>query len=243
MRKKLLLSGTLMLLCFLQIMAQRTITGKITDTGDKPIFNASVIVKGSNVGTNTDESGNFSISLPKGKNSISVSSIGFEATDVNVTGNTVHVTLSTRISTLNDVVVVGYSSQKKKDITGSVSVVNVSNFKSVPGGNAESLLQGQASGVTVVNSGAPGSDAAVRIRGITSLGNSSPLIIVDGIQSSNGLRDINPDDVESIQVLKDAGSAAIYGIQGSNGVIIVTTKGVVVNRRLLMTCILVHKGL
>ncbi len=213
-----------MLFCFLQLIAQKTVTGKITDTGDKPIFNASVIVKGSNVGTNTDENGNFSIALPKGKNSLTVSSIGFEATDVNVPGNTVHVTLSTRISTLNDVVVVGYSSQKKKDITGSVSVVNVSNFKSVPSGNAESLLQGQASGVTVVNSGAPGSDAAVRIRGITSLGNASPLFIVDGVQSSNGLRDINPDDIESIQVLKDAGSAAIYGIQGSNGVIIVTTK-------------------
>ena len=166
----------------------------------------------------------FRLHFLKANLALSISSIGFEATDVNVTGNTVHVTLSTRISTLNDVVVVGYSTQKKKDITGSVSVVNVSNFKQIPGGNAESLLQGQASGVTVVNSGAPGSDAAVRVRGITSLGNSSPLIIVDGVESSNGLRDINPNDIESIQVLKDAGSAAIYGVQGSNGVIIVTTK-------------------
>ena len=97
-------------------------------------------------------------------------------------------------------------------------------MKQVPSGNAESLLQGQASGVTVTNSGQPGANTSVRVRGVTSLGNTSPLYIVDGVQSANGLRDINPTDIESVQVLKDAGSAAIYGIQGSNGVIIVTTR-------------------
>jgi TonB-dependent starch-binding outer membrane protein SusC len=222
MRKKLLLSGTLMFFFFVQIFAQRTITGKITDIGDKPISNASVIVKGSNVGTNTDENGNFTITLPKGKTSLSVSSIGYEATDVNATGNTVHITLSTRTSTLNDVVVVGYSSQKKKDITGSVAIVNVKDLKASPAGNVEQMLQGQAAGLNVITSGSPGSNSQINIRGITSFGNNDPLVIVDGVQGN--IHDLNPNDIESIQVLKDAGSAAIYGVQGANGVIVVTTK-------------------
>ena len=154
-----------------------------------------------------------------------ISYVGFDPQVVSISGqNTISVTLQPSTTNLNEVVVTGYTSQRKKDITGSVAVVDVNNLKQVPGGNAEALLQGQASGVTVTNSGVPGGGAAVRIRGITSLGNASPLYIVDGVQSSNGLRDINADEIESIQVLKDAGAAAIYGIQGSNGVVIVTTK-------------------
>src|SRR5436853_7938970 len=113
MRKKLLLSGTFMFIWLLQVIAQKAVTGKITDTGDKPIFNASVLVKGSNVGTNTDEQGNFSITVPKGKNVLVVSSVGFEPSEVSVTGNTVHVTLGAHVSTLNDVVVVGYLTTRK----------------------------------------------------------------------------------------------------------------------------------
>ncbi len=119
-------------------------------------------------------------------------------------------------------VVTGYTSQRKKDITGAVAVVSVSNMKSVPGGNTAALLQGQASGVTVFNSGVPGAATKVQIRGITSVGSTDPLIIVDG--TPGGLQDLNVNDIESIQVLKDAGAASIYGVRGSNGVIIVTTK-------------------
>jgi len=125
---------------------------------------------------------------------------------------------------LNEIVVTGYSAQKKKDITGAVSVVDVKSLKSIPGGNTEALLQGQASGVTVINSGTPGGGSNVRIRGITSFGNSDPLVIIDGVQIPNGLHDLSVNDIESIQVLKDAGAAAIYGVRGSNGVVIVTTK-------------------
>lgn len=113
-------------------------------------------------------------------------------------------------------------SSEKKDITGSVSVVNVRDLKAVPAGSGEQLLQGRASGVNVITSGQPGSGSNIRIRGITSFGNVDPLYIIDGVQGS--IRDLNANDIESIQVLKDAGAASIYGVRGSNGVIIVTTK-------------------
>jgi TonB-linked SusC/RagA family outer membrane protein len=223
MRKKLLLSGLFLFFCLLQTMAQqRTITGYVTDAANHPISNASVTVRGSTVGTNTDENGNFSILVPSGKSTLSISYVGFEAQDVQVKGNHVNVTLNNRTTTLNDVVVTGYGSQKKKDITGSVSVVNVKDLKQIPSGTAEALLQGQASGVTVINSGVPGGGSNLRIRGITSIGNSDPLVIIDGVPGS--MHDLNVNDIESIQVLKDAGAAAIYGVRGSNGVVIITTK-------------------
>ena len=125
-------------------------------------------------------------------------------------------------ASLNEVVVTGYSSQRKKDITGSVAVVNVNNLKVVPSGTTEALLQGQASGVTVINSGAPGGGSNLRIRGITSIGSTDPLVIIDG--TPGAMKDLNVNDIESMQVLKDAGAAAIYGVRGSNGVVIITTK-------------------
>ncbi len=118
--------------------------------------------------------------------------------------------------------VTGYTSQKKKDITGSVSVVNVTSLKQIPTGSPEQALQGQAAGVTVLTSGAPGGATNIRVRGITSVGSTAPLVIIDGTQGS--LSNLNVNDIESIQVLKDAGAAAIYGVRGSNGVVIVTTK-------------------
>jgi TonB-linked SusC/RagA family outer membrane protein len=226
MKKKLLLGGIFFFFCLVQSFAQqRTITGTVTTKEGTPLVGASVMVVGQKTGETTGANGNFTIQVPANAKNLRISYVGYQAQDVAISGESnISVTLESSATNLNEVVVTGYGSQRKKDITGSVAVVNVSNLKQVPAGNAESLLQGQASGVTVTNSGVPGGGAAVRIRGITSLGNADPLYIVDGIQSSNGLRDINPDDVESIQVLKDAGAAAIYGIQGSNGVVIVTTK-------------------
>ncbi len=223
MRKKLLLCGLFVLICVMQTFAQqRTVTGKVTDPNGNPVSNASITVKGDRTGTNTDENGNFSISLSRGKRMLTVSSIGYEPVDVSVSGNSVNVSLQTRTTTLNDVVVTGYGTQKKKDITGAVAIVNVKDMKASPAGNADQMLQGQAAGLTVITSGAPGSNSQINIRGISSFGNNDPLIIVDGVQGD--LHDLNPNDIESIQVLKDAGSAAIYGVQGANGVIIVTTK-------------------
>jgi TonB-linked SusC/RagA family outer membrane protein len=225
--KKTFLLGCLMLFfcCFHAAAQQRTITGTVVSADGTPLGNATVIVVGQKSGETTGPDGTFSIQAPASATRLRISYVGYEPLDVSIEGQSnVTVTLQPSATNLNEVVVTGYTSQKKKDITGSVAVVDVDDLKKVPAGNAESLLQGQASGVTVTNSGVPGGGAAVRIRGITSLGNATPLYIVDGIQSSNGLRDINPDDIASMQILKDAGAAAIYGIQGSNGVVIVTTK-------------------
>jgi TonB-linked SusC/RagA family outer membrane protein len=204
---------------------QRTITGTVTTKDGTPLVGASVTVVGQKTGETTGSDGKFSITVPSNAKTLRISYVGYQDQDVAIAGqNNISVSLQSTATNLNEVVVTGYGTQRKKDITGSVAVVDVTDMKKIPAGNAESLLQGQASGVTVTNSGVPGGGAAVRVRGITSLGSADPLYIVDGVQSSNGLRDINPDDIESIQVLKDAGAAAIYGIQGSNGVVIVTTK-------------------
>jgi TonB-dependent starch-binding outer membrane protein SusC len=201
----------------------RTVTGKVLGEDKKPLQGVTVSVKGTTLATETDAGGNFSINVPSGRNILTISSVGYHVEDVSI-GNsgTISVTLSSNASSLNEVVVTGYTAQRKKDITGSVSVVNVAEMKQTPVGTGEEALQGRASGLTVISSAQPGGASDIRIRGITSFyGNNSPLVIIDGIRSN--LHDINPNDIESIQVLKDA-SAAIYGVAGSNGVIIITTK-------------------
>ncbi|MDF2430584.1 MAG: TonB-dependent starch-binding outer membrane protein SusC, partial [Mucilaginibacter sp.] len=205
------------------VFAQTKITGTVVGADDKiAVIGASVKIKGANTGAVTDVNGHFAINV-KPTDVLVVSYIGYDTQEVTV-GNQSSLTVSLHSApkSLNEVVVTGYSSQRKKDITGAVSVVNVSNLKAVPSGTTESLLQGQASGVTVVNSGAPGGPSNIRIRGITSVGSTDPLVIIDG--TPGNLHDLNVNDIQSIQVLKDAGAAAIYGIRGSNGVIIVTTK-------------------
>ncbi len=204
------------------LSAQKLVTGSVTDASGKPIVGATVIVKGSNIGTQTDASGKFSISAPNNNSRLIISSVGFESNELTVaTRSNFDISLRTSNSTLNEVVVTGYTSQRKKEITGAVAVVNVNQLKQTPVGTGEEALQGRASGVTIISSGQPGAASDIRIRGITGFGNNSPLIIVDGVRGN--LHDINVNDVESIQVLKDA-SASIYGLQGSNGVIIITTK-------------------
>lgn len=207
-----------------QIFAQqKTITGTVTNSKDNtPVGLATVSVKGTKVAVSTGANGQFSINVPAGKSTLVISSVGYGSEEVSISGrSSVDVSLKESTSSLNEVVVTGYTSQKKKDITGAVSVVNVASLKQVPAGTGEEALQGRASGVTIITSGQPGAASDIRIRGITSFGNNSPLVIVDGVRGT--LHDINVADVESMQVLKDA-SAAIYGVAGSNGVIIITTK-------------------
>ncbi len=211
------------LLLFVNIAsAQKVVTGTVTDASGKAVAGATIIVKGTNTGTQTDGSGKFSISAPGSNSRLVVSSVGFEPKEFSV-GNKSNfdVSLSSSTSTLNEVVVTGYTSQRKKEITGAVSVVNVAQMKQTPVGTGEEALQGRASGVTIISSGQPGAASDIRIRGITGFGNNSPLIIVDGVRGD--LHNINVNDIESVQILKDA-SAAIYGLAGSNGVVIVTTK-------------------
>lgn len=216
---------TILLLLTCTIHAQNTVTGKVINKADNsPVAGATVQVKGTKVISQSGSDGTFSINLPASKATLVISAVGFGNIELPVTAGAPagDIALSTTSTTLNDVVVTGYTSQRKADITGSVSVVNVADMKQTPSGSTEALLQGQASGVTVFTTGQPGGAAVVQIRGITSSGNSAPLVMIDGVPSS--MHDINPNDIQSIQVLKDAGAASIYGVRGSNGVIIITTK-------------------
>jgi TonB-linked SusC/RagA family outer membrane protein len=207
------------------VYSQKTITGKITNaTTKEPLAGASVLVKGTSSGTQTDMDGKFTLVLPATGSTISVSAVGFKTREMAVGENaTFDIELTEGIDPLDEVVVTGYTSQRKKDITGAVSVVNVGDLKAVPAANATSQLQGRASGVTVVENGVPGSESQVRIRGMGSFSNNNPLYVVDGVQTSS-IASLNPNDIESMQVLKDAASSSIYGVRASNGVIVITTK-------------------
>jgi len=206
--------------------AQRTINGRVVSkTGQQPVIGATVTVKGTKVATQTDGSGAFSVTVPNNNSAqLEITSVGFERLTIPVgqNNNLGDIEMVNNAGGLNEVVVTGYTSQKKKDITGAISIVNVTDMKKTPSGSTEALLQGQASGVTVNTTGAPGGNSVVNIRGITSSGNSAPLILIDGVPGS--MHDINSADIQSIQVLKDAGGAAIYGVRGSNGIIVITTK-------------------
>ncbi len=198
------------------------VKGRVADSTGKPIEGVSVHVKGTDAGTSTNINGEYTINAPR-NGTLVFSSIGFATQEISINGqNIVNVRLLEKSKALNEVVVTGYSNQRKKDITGSVAVVDVNALKSIPTGSVEQALQGQAAGVTVISSGAPGGRNDIFIRGVTSFGNSQPLIIVDGVQGS--LTDLNINDIASMQVLKDAGAAAIYGVRGFNGVIVITTK-------------------
>jgi TonB-linked SusC/RagA family outer membrane protein len=213
----------LSMLLFTAAFAQKTISGKVTGPGGTPISGATVAVKGSSVATSTAADGSFTITAPD-NGVLVISYIGYDVIELPVANRTdFNIGLKERTNTLNEVVVTGYSSQAKKDITGSVAVVNATDLKSQPAANAESQLQGRASGVTVITDGRPGVGASVRIRGFSSFGNNEPLYVIDGVPNGN-LSSLNPNDIESMQVLKDAASASVYGARASNGVIIVTTK-------------------
>ncbi|HYJ62652.1 MAG TPA: TonB-dependent receptor plug domain-containing protein, partial [Parafilimonas sp.] len=222
---KILSVCCLFLLFAFTVAAQKTVTGRVLNNVDKqPISGATITVKNTSTATQTADDGTFSIQVAQNNSILNVSVVGYEQLELSTTGKTQlgDIALTSITASLNDIVVTGYTAQRVKDITGSVAVVSVANMKQTPSGSTEGLLQGQASGVTVFTTGAPGGGSVVQIRGITSSGNSAPLIIVDGVPSS--MHDINPNDIQSIQVLKDAGAAAIYGVRGSNGVIIITTK-------------------
>lgn len=230
MFKSLLLKGRtlcLLLCCMISslvVTAQTRHTGKVISSDDKlPVVGASVRIKGTNTGAVTDVNGDFTINVSPG-NVLVISYIGYQSAEVTVQGNNfISVSLQPANSTLNEVVVTGYTSQRKKDISGAVSIVDVTDAKKIPATSSEQILQGQAPGVTVINSGAPGAASTVFIRGVSSWGSTTPLYVIDGVQVGD-MSQVNPNDIESIAVLKDAGSAAIYGIAGGNGVIVITTK-------------------
>lgn len=202
----------------------KTLTGKVFDSSNEPIVGANVVEKGTTNGTITDIDGNFSLQV-KENVILVVSYIGYKTQEIPVKGQTaVNITLVEDSETLSEVVVVGYGTQKKVNLTGSVATIDFKDQLSRPVTNVSSALAGLTSGVTVrQTSGNPGSDGAtIHIRGLGTLNNSEPLILVDGIEGS--MDAINPQDVASISILKDAASAAIYGSRAANGVVLITTK-------------------
>lgn len=202
------------------------ITGKVMESNKSPLTGVSIIIKGTQLGSISDINGMFSIESPNQINTLNVSMIGFESKEINVTGSQhLEIILNESLTELEALVVVGYGSVEKKDLTGAVGVVRGDELSNMPVGSISSVLQGKAPGVTVSSSsGTPGSPSVVRIRGIGSItGSSSPLYIVDGLPQ-NDIDYLNPNDIESIAVHKDASVAAIYGSRGSNGIIIITTK-------------------
>ncbi len=222
---KQLFATTLFLSISFTVLSQKKVTGTVIGSDAKPVSGATVMVKGTTTATSTGTDGTYSIDLPKGKNTLTISYVGFENADVVVADaqSTADVSLTQLNNSLNEVVVTGYSTQRKKDIIGAVSVVNTKDLQNTPSSNLAVQLQGRAAGVTVSSAGEPGAGAVVRIRGFASAGNNDPLYIIDGVPTSDPSK-INPNDIESLQVLKDASSASIYGSRASNGVVIITTK-------------------
>jgi TonB-linked SusC/RagA family outer membrane protein len=202
----------------------KTIEGVVLGTSNEPLSGASVIIRGTTIGTSTDVAGKFTINVPSDSAVLVVSYTGYVAQEVTI-GNqtTLTIHLAAESKSLNEIVVTGYTAQRKKDIIGAVSVVNTEDLKTTPSSDVGTQLQGRASGVTVSSTGAPGSAANVRIRGFASYGNNNPLYVIDGVPTTDASR-LNPQDIESMQVLKDASSASIYGSRAANGVIIITTK-------------------
>lgn len=205
----------------------RTITGIVTDNLGEPIIGANITIKGTTIGTVTDIDGNFSLEVPASA-TITISYIGYLTKDIPVGNNSrIAVKLAEDTQNLDEVVVVGYGVQKKSDLTGSVSNIKSEKLMERPATTVEQALAGRVAGVNVsTNSGRPGGRTSIQIRGYSSINaTSNPLYVVDGVVwEGGGLDAINPNDIESIDVLKDASSTAIYGTRGSNGVIIVTTK-------------------
>lgn len=201
------------------------VKGKISDLKGESLIGATIGIKGGKNLTVSDVNGNFSVSVPE--NAILVISyVGFETQEIAIAGKTeINVVLKEQGGNLNEVVVVGYTTQRKKDLTGAVSLVSSKDINGLPVGGVDQILQGKAAGVAVTqNTGAPGDGINIRIRGVGTINNNDPLYIVDGVPTKDGINEISPNDIESINILKDASSAAIYGARASNGVVIVTTK-------------------
>lgn len=201
----------------------RVLTGTVRDESGSPMPGVNVIVSGTTSGTVSDVSGKYSLSVSPGAKLL-FSFIGYTSQEVEVGSNTVlDVSMKVDVTELSEIVVTGYASQEKKDLTGSVGTVKIADLTQIPSSNVTNQLQGRIAGVTVTGDGRPGEPAKVRIRGFGSFQNNDPLYIVDGVPTQD-ISTINPNDVESLSVLKDAGAASIYGSRASNGVIIMTTK-------------------
>jgi TonB-dependent starch-binding outer membrane protein SusC len=235
MRKTVLLLMAIVLAVG-QVIAQKTVTGKVTDENGNPLAGASVVITGTNTGVVTKNDGSFMINVGENAKTLTISNVGFESQTIAITGAIATVSLRHVTNPLDEVVVVGYQARKKRDEAGAISTVKAKDIENIPNASLDKALQGKAAGVVVqANNGIPGGAVNVRIRGNGSLqAGNNPLYIVDGVQinindnsnftQNNPLSFLNPDDIESIDILKDAASGAIYGSNAANGVVIITTK-------------------
>ncbi|PKP46999.1 MAG: SusC/RagA family TonB-linked outer membrane protein, partial [Bacteroidetes bacterium HGW-Bacteroidetes-11] len=201
-------------------------TGIVVDSKGEPLTGVTVLLKATTIGTTTDVKGRFSLETgSEGRAVLVFSYIGFETKEVaTASAEEIRVILVESNIQLNEVVVVGYGTQRKRDLTGSVSSVNTKELKTLPVPSIGDALQGRSAGVQVLSSGAPGSNVTLRIRGAGTINNSDPLLVIDGVPTNIPLNTISPDDIASIEILKDASAAAIYGSRGANGVLLITTK-------------------
>jgi TonB-linked SusC/RagA family outer membrane protein len=214
----------LILLLPVSLLAQQSVKGTVTDV-DGPLTGVSILAVGSSTGTITDLDGNYDLELPPATDSLEFSYIGYTTQKIAIAGRSqINVTLSESVQLLEQVVVIGYGIQKKGDLTGAVSVVESKDLDNLPTQSLGQALQGKVTGLQIIpTSGAPGADAIFRIRGVGTLNDADPLFVVDGM-IVNDISFINPQDVASVSVLKDASATSIYGARGANGVIIITTK-------------------
>ena len=224
--KILLLNLCLFIGTMFSTIQSQNISGNVKDSNSIPLVGVNVSVENSNNGAVTDFDGNFSLSNVSSDSNLVFSYLGYQTTSVAVGMQTnISVVLQDDLSELDEVVVIGYGSQKLSDISGAVSTVNSSAIEAIKPVRVEDALQGQASGINIISSGSPGSKPTVLIRGITSYAGNSPLVVIDGVsQSIDDLNSLNPSDIKSVSVLKDAALASIYGVKGGSGVIVVTTK-------------------
>lgn len=201
-----------------------TVSGRITDNTGEGLVGVTVVVKGTKVRTTTDANGKYTIKANAGQTLV-YSYIGYKRVEKKVTGSTMNVELESIDNTLNEAVVIGYGTVRKADLAGAVAVMDNKQFKDQPITQVSDALQGRVAGVQVLSDGTPGGDIKIRVRGSSSINKSNePLYVVDGIVRESGLEGINPEDIQSLQVLKDASSTAIYGARGANGVVLVQTK-------------------
>lgn len=224
-KKKLRIHFLLLLLALCHsgiTQGQNPVTGTLRSPLGQPVAGATVTIKGTNTTVLSNDSGRFTINAPVGS-TLTVSSIGFQPKEITVTGREINETLQETNAALNEVVVIGYQTVRKKDLTGATGIVNMENADRVTSASIGESIQGLVPGVTVRNGGAPGQNSVIEIRGVASFTTSAPLYVIDGmIADANST--INSDEVASIQILKDASAAAIYGSRAANGVIIITTK-------------------
>ena len=222
--KQFIVISTFLFFSVLSYSQSFDISGKVVDVNDNPIIGANVLILKSNKGSITDFEGRFSISNVTISDVLECSYLGYKTKNITIQNeNYLQIVLTEDSQVLDEVIVIGYGTQKKKEITGSVSVISNEIIEEINPTRIEQALQGQVSGVNITSqSGAPGSDLNIRIRGISTNGDNKPLILVDG-NVIEDLSVISPSDIESISVLKDA-TAGIYGVRAANGVILITTK-------------------